>query len=54
MPILDKSNKEEVKEYINYIRNYENASLMQDIYWGNVKKNWIQECIYLKDRKSVV
>ena len=39
MPILDFNNKEEVKEYEDFILNHVGTSFMQDLKWGKVKNN---------------
>lgn len=49
MPILDFNNKEEVKEYEDYILNHIGTSFMQDLNWGKVKNNWNQEAVYLRE-----
>ena len=42
MPVLDFNNKEEVKEYEDFILNHVGTSFMQDLNWGKVKYNWKQ------------
>lgn len=54
MPILDFNNKEEVKEYEDFILNYNGTSFMQDLNWGKVKYNWKQEAVYLKENGKIV
>lgn len=54
MPILDFNNKEEVKEYEEYILNHVGTSFMQDLNWGKVKNNWKQEAIYIKENGKIV
>ena len=54
MPILDFNNKEEVKEYEDFILNRVGTSFMQDLNWGKVKNNWKQEAVYLKDDGKIV
>lgn len=54
MPILDKKNKEQVEKYNEFVRTYENASVMQDMNWANVKTSWIQECIYVEKNEKIV
>ncbi len=54
MPILDFNNKEEVKEYEDFILNHTGTSFMQDLNWGKVKYNWKQEAVYLKDNGKIV
>ena len=49
MPVLDFNNKEEVKEYEDFILNHVGTSFMQDLNWGKVKYNWKQEAVYLKE-----
>lgn len=54
MPILDKENKEQVKKYETFLRNYEGASAMQDLAWGKVKKEWVQEAVYIEKDGNIV
>lgn len=53
MPILDKNNKEEVEKYTSFLKN-NNASAMQDLKWGIVKSNWIQEAVYLEEEGKII
>lgn len=53
MPILDKNNKEQVEKYNKFLKD-NNASAMQDLRWGNVKSNWIQEAIYLEENGNMI
>ena len=54
MPILDINDIKKVKEYNDFIRNYEGASAMQDLAWGKVKSNWIQEAVYLEENGKII
>jgi len=54
MPILDFNNKEEVKEYEDFVLNHVGASFMQDLNWGKVKNNWKQEAVYLKEDGKII
>lgn len=54
MPVLDFNNKEEVKEYEDFILNHVGTSFMQDLNWGKVKSNWKQEAVYLKEDGKIV
>lgn len=54
MPILDFNNKEEVKEYEEFILNYNGTSFMQDLNWGKVKYNWEQEAVYLRKDGKII
>lgn len=54
MPILDFNNKEEVKEYEDFVLSYDGASFMQDLSWGKVKNNWKQEAVYLKEDGKII
>ena len=54
MPVLDFNNKEEVKEYEDFILNHVGTSFMQDLNWGKVKYNWKQEAVYLKEDGKIV
>lgn len=53
MPILDKNNKEQVKKYNEFVRKYDGASFMQDLVWGKVKSNWIQEAVYIEENGKI-
>lgn len=54
MPILDKNNKEQFDKYINYIKNYDGSSFMQDFAWSKVKCNWIPEGVYLEKDGNII
>ena len=54
MAILDKKNKEQVKEYDNFVRHFDGASLMQSLNWTKVKSNWDCEAIYIKKEGKIV
>lgn len=54
MPILNKQDKEEVKRYEEYIKNYDGASLMQSLNWAKVKNNWIQEAVFLEEEGIII
>ncbi len=55
MPILDKSNEQQVEKYEQFIKNYEGtSSLMQSLNWGKVKSNWIQEGVYLEENDKII
>lgn len=53
MPILDKNNKEQVEKYNKFLKD-NNASAMQDLRWGKVKSNWIQEAVYLEENGNII
>ena len=48
MPIVDKNDAEEVKRYLDFIRNSKYRTLTQDPNWANVKWDWGNEQIYLE------
>lgn len=54
MPVLNKDNNEEVKEYNEFVRTKVGASFMQDLNWGLVKNTWKQEAVYLKKNNKIV
>lgn len=54
MPILNKQDKQEVKRYEEYIKNYDGASLMQSLNWAKVKNNWIQEAVFLEEGGIII
>lgn len=54
MPVLNMANKEQVQKYNNFVRNCKGASLMQDLAWGKVKKDWKQEAVYIEENSKIV
>lgn len=54
MPILDKSDNKQLEKYNNFIRNFDGANLMQDVLWASVKKDWINEIVYLEENGNIV
>ena len=54
MPILDCSNKKEVKKYNDFLNSHKNVSIMQSLEWGKVKKGWKVEAVYLEENKKIV
>lgn len=54
MPILDKTNKDELKKYNDYIQNNKYARLTQTLEWTKVKSNWKNEIIYLEENGKIV
>lgn len=53
MPILNKDDIDMVSKYNSFVKNYPCASFMQDVNWGNLKKNWKKEYIYLERNKKI-
>ena len=54
MPILDRTNKDEVEKYNNFVRNQEHASALQDLNWGKVKnEEWLTEAVYLEQNGNI-
>ena len=53
MPILDINSKEQVKRYEKFLKD-NNASAMQDLKWGKVKSNWIQEAVYIEENGEII
>lgn len=55
MAILDKENKQELEKYIDFVKGYRGASLMQSYNWHMVKSGWEAEYLYIeKDNKIVM
>ena len=53
MPILDKSNKKEVKRYEEFlIKN--KAVAMQDLKWAKVKDTWKNEVVYIEENDEII
>ncbi len=54
MPILDRTNKEEVAKYNNFVRSREHVSALQDLNWGKVKEGeWSTEAVYLEKNGNI-
>lgn len=53
MPILDKKDNIQVEKYNKFLKD-NNASAMQDLRWGKVKSNWLQEAIYLEENGNII
>lgn len=53
MPILNKNNKKQVEKYNKFVREYMGSSFMQDLSWGKVKSNWMQEAVYLEEKGKI-
>ena len=54
MPILDRTNKDEVEKYNHFVRNREHASALQDLNWGKVKEGeWDEEAVYLEQNGNI-
>lgn len=54
MAVLDKKNKELVNEYDEFVRNSPFRSLTQDRQWAEVKEDWGQEHVYLKEEGKII
>ncbi len=54
MPILDKNNKEQVEKYREFINKSEYTRLTQALEWGSVKKEWIQEAVFLEENNEII
>ncbi|WP_153722127.1 lipid II:glycine glycyltransferase FemX [Sporosarcina cascadiensis] len=48
MPILDKTNAEDVKRYETFVRNSPTRSITQDPNWADVKDDWGNEQVYVE------
>ncbi|MDF2865511.1 MAG: aminoacyltransferase [Clostridia bacterium] len=53
MPVLDREDNRQVAKYNKFLKD-NNASAMQDLRWGKVKSNWIQEAIYLEEEGQII
>ena len=53
MPILNFKNKKEVKKYEDFVLNRNGTSFMQDLAWGKVKDNWIQDAVYIEEKGKI-
>ena len=54
MPVLDKTNKEEVEQYNKFVRSREHTSALQDLNWGKVKEGeWKCEAVYLEQNGNI-
>jgi len=53
LPVLDKSDKVQVEKYNKFIKD-NNASALQDLRWGIVKSDWIQEAVYLEENENII
>lgn len=53
MPILDKKNNIQVEKYNKFLKD-NSASAMQDLRWGKVKSNWLQEAVYVEEDGNIV
>lgn len=53
MPILDKNDNKQVEKYNKFLKD-NNASAMQDLRWGKVKSNWMQEAVYLEENGNII
>jgi len=54
MAVLDKSNKEDVKRYDEFVRNSNFRSVTQDRLWSEVKDDWGNEHVYLEEDGEIV
>ncbi|MCZ2260222.1 lipid II:glycine glycyltransferase FemX [Sporosarcina sp. G11-34] len=54
MALLDKTKKEEVRRYDEFIRNSPFRSVTQDRLWAQVKDDWGNEHVYLEENGEIV
>lgn len=54
MALLDKSNKQDVKRYDDFVRNSKFRSVTQDRLWSEVKDDWGNEHVYLEKNGEIV
>jgi len=54
MAILDKSNKEDVKRYDNFVLHSKFRSVTQDRRWSEVKDDWGNEHVYLEKDGEII
>ncbi len=53
MPILDKNDIVTKEKYIEFLKK-NNASVMQDLRWSDVKNTWNSEAVYLEDNDEII
>lgn len=53
MPVLDKSNKELVEKYNEFVRGREHTSALQDLNWAKVKTDWMHEAVYIEKNGNI-
>ena len=54
MPILDKTNQNDINRLINFTSSYPDAHFYQDYRWSFVKNNLPYECVYLEEDGKIV
>lgn len=54
MVVLDKTNKEDVRRYDEYVRNSKFRSVTQDRLWSQVKDDWGNEHVYLEKDGEII
>jgi serine/alanine adding enzyme len=54
MPVLDKSNKEDVKRYDAFVQSSPFKSVTQDRLWAEVKSDWDNEHVYLEENGEII
>src|SRR6185312_4453834 len=54
MPVLNKSNEEDVKQYDAFVRNSPYKSVTQDRVWAEVKSDWNNEHVYLEENGEII
>ncbi|MHA6251999.1 lipid II:glycine glycyltransferase FemX [Oceanobacillus sp. CAU 1775] len=54
MAILDKTNKDLVNEYDEFVRSSPFRSMTQDRRWTDVKEGWGEEYVYLKEDGKII
>lgn len=52
MPIVN--NEQDLKRYIDFVRNSEYARPMQDTDWSKIKNNWTHDYVYLEENKQII
>lgn len=54
MPILDKSNKDLIKKYEEFVETSSYGKYMQSMNWANVKNNWESDYVYIEENDDII
>ena len=54
MPILNKQDENEIKEYEKFLKEQKIVNLMQTLNWARVKSDWENEIVYLRENGKIV
>ena len=53
MPILDKTNFEEVEKYNTFLKENSNYNILQSIEWSELKNSWKNEIVYIEKEGKI-